>query len=132
MMSNRIGRLLISFIILVPLFFDLGCKKQPKCGCGKDLIFEITDGQANVYYAESSKSAYFYSASSSGSTYYFCNPGQWIDSLKKYPQGKILLISGKAYYDCTYLMNSGNYGYYIPPTYQVEVSNIREDKYSKK
>jgi hypothetical protein len=132
MIYNRIGKLLLSFIILIPLFSDLGCKKQPKCGCGKDLIFDITDGQANVYYIENSKTAYFYSASSSGSTYYFCNPGQWIDSLKKYPQGKVLLISGKAYYDCTYLMNSGNYGYYIPPTYQVEVSNIREDKYSKK
>jgi hypothetical protein len=131
-MANKIGRLVISFIILVPLFFDLGCKKQPKCGCGKDMIFEITDGQASVYYMESSKTAYFYSASSSGSTYYFCNPGQWIDSLKKFPQGKILLLTGKAYYDCTYLMNSGNYGYYIPPTYQVEVSSLREDKYSKK
>lgn len=132
MKSFRLRKILIVLIILAPLISDLGCKKQPKCGCGKDVVFEITDGQATVYYIESSKSAYFYSVMSTGSTYYFCNPGQWIDSLKQYPQGKVLLVTGKCYYECNYLMNSGNYGYYMPPVYQVQVTAIKEDNYSKK
>ena len=132
MKSFRIRKILIVLIILAPLFSDLGCRKQPKCGCGKDVVFEITDGQAQVYYTEASKSAYFYSLASTGSTYYFCNPGQWIDTLKKYPQGKVLLLTGKCYYECNYLMNSGNYGYYMPPVYQVQVTAIKEDNYSKK
>jgi hypothetical protein len=132
MKSNKFRKLIIVLIILAPLFTDLGCKKQPKCGCGKDIVFELTDGAANIYYLESSRTAYFYSTMSTGSTYYFCNPGQWIDSLKKYPQGQILLVTGKAYYECNYLMNSGNYGYYMPPVYQVEVTAIKEDRYGKK
>ena len=135
MKSYRLRKLLVILIILTPLFSDLGCKKQPKCGCGKDVVFEISDGQAQVYYDESSKSAYFLSVMSTGSYYYFCNPGKWIDSLKVYTnntQGAVLLLTGKCYYDCTYLMNAGNYGGYLPPTYQVDVTNIKKDNYSKK
>jgi YHS domain-containing protein len=129
---------IIVLIILTPLIADLGCKKQPKCGCGKDVLFEINQGTANVYYTESSRSAFFYSTMSTGSTYYFCNPGKWIDTLKTFKTdpktGQLypLLISGKAYYECSYLMNSGNYGYYIPPVYQVEVTAIEENNYAKK
>jgi hypothetical protein len=42
-----------------------------------------------------------------------------------------LLISGKAYYECTYLLNSGNYYGQIPPVYQVEVTSVEEDNYGK-
>jgi hypothetical protein len=72
---------------------------------------------------------------STGSSYYFCNPGKWIDSLKLYTnntQGAVLLVTGKCYYECNYLMNSGNMGYYTPPVYQVDVTNIKKDNYSKK
>lgn len=123
---------IIVLIIIAPLITDLGCKKQPKCGCGKDVIFELTGGAANVYYSIDSRSAYFYSAMSSGSTYYFCNPGKWIDTLKTFTSGQELLVSGKVYYECNYLMNAGNYGYYIPPVYQVDVTDIKENNYGKK
>jgi hypothetical protein len=131
----KINRLIVVFIIIAPLLFDQGCKKQQKCGCGKDVIFEITKGQVIVSYIESSKTAYFLSSTSYDSYYYFCNPGRWIDTLKiltNNMQGQELLVWGKAYYECTYLMNSGNYGYYIPPTYQVEVTRIEKNNYSKK
>jgi hypothetical protein len=132
MKSFILRKSIIVFIIIAPLFADLACKKQPKCGCGKDVIFELTDGAANFYYMAESKSVYFYSVMSTGSTYYLCNPGKWIDTLATYPQGQMLLVSGKAYYECNYLMNSGNYGYYMPPVYQVEVTAIKEDNYGKK
>jgi hypothetical protein len=133
MRSLLLRKSLILLIILTPLVLDMGCKKQKRCGCGKDVIFEIIDGSAQVYYIESSKTAYFYATNSAGSTYWFCNPGKWIDFLKAYPQGQTLLVTGKVYYECQYLMNSGNYGYgYMPPTYQVDITSLKEDNYSKK
>jgi hypothetical protein len=129
---------LILIIILLPLLFDMGCKKQKKCGCGKDVIFDITEenGPVSVYYIASSKTAYFPSAATYGSYYYFCNPGTWSDALNTYTQGGLhpssLIITGKVYYDCSYLMNSSNYGYGYPPQYQVEVTGIKENNYGKK
>jgi hypothetical protein len=118
-----------TFLLL--LFPGQGCKKQPKCGCGKDMIFELKDAQVLVQYFETTSTAIFYPVMSTGSTYYFCNPGQWIDSLKKLNTQEYLLISGKVYYECNYLYNSGNYYYQIPPVYQVDVTDIKEDNYGK-
>lgn len=130
-------RSIIVLIILTPLIVDLGCKKQVKCGCGKDIVFTLTISEAkpyiiaNVYYTETAKTAYFYSSLYSGSTFYFCNPSKWMDLLKTFSQGQELLVSGNAYYECNYLMNSGDYGYYIPPVYQVDVTDIQKNNYGK-
>jgi hypothetical protein len=131
-------KIFIVIIIIAPLFADLGCKKQPKCGCGKDVIFTIppTDGNqpytVYIYYSETSSTLQFVPVNSSGASYFFCNPGEWLDTIKKYPSGHKWLISGDAFYECSYLMNSGNSGYYTPPVYQVEVTDLKEDNYGKK
>lgn len=131
----------IILIILAPLVTDQGCKKQPKCGCGKDAIFVFSDENmnnvANVYYSETTKIASFYSDLHPGSTFYFCNPGKWIDTLKTFPKDNNdqllpLLIYGIVYYECNYLMNAANYSYYVSPVYQVDVTAIKEDNYGKK
>jgi hypothetical protein len=132
MKSAFIRKLLLVLIILTPLVTDLGCKKQPKCGCGKDVLREIVDGLALVYYSPTAMSAQFVSVNSSGSSYLFCNPGEWIDTLRTGAQGKQWLISGQVFYECNYLMNSGNSGGYMPPVYQVIVTNLKEDNYGKK
>ena len=129
-------KFLVVLIILTPCIVDFGCKKQVKCGCGKDVINTLTDGDAYVYYSESGKSAYFYSVYSSGSTYNFCNPGKWMDQIKTLSnntEGKELLISGPVYYDCQYLMNNSNYGYSVSyPVYWVDVTDIKKNYYGKK
>jgi hypothetical protein len=125
-------KLIIILIILTPLAINFGCKKQKKCGCGKDVLFTIDAGQAYVYYDEATSSAYFFPYVTTGSTYYFCNPGAMMSTLKKHTSGQLLLVSGKVYYECNYYMNAGNYGYYVPPVYQVDVTEIREDSYGKK
>jgi hypothetical protein len=135
MKSAIYRKLIIVLIIIVPFIADLGCKKQPKCGCGKDVIFELSDNRVLVYYSTTGGSAQFVPADnsgSSGSSYYFCNPGDYSDTLKTYPQGQLFLVSGKAYYECNYLMNSGNTGYFIPPVYQVTVTALKEDNYGLK
>jgi hypothetical protein len=131
MKLNIFIKTFIILIFLIPLFMDQGCKKQPKCGCGKDAIGTLTDHPVYVSYDTVAKSAVFYPVISSGGTYYFCNPGKWIDTLKTMDTKQSLLLSGKIYYECQYLMNSGNYGYYIPPVYQVDVTSIKEDNYGK-
>ena len=132
MKSFILRKSIIVLIILAPFFIDLGCKKQPKCGCGKDVMLSLTNSVVSVYYTESSKTAYFISAYYSGSYFYFCNPGKWMDLLKTFPSGKELLVTGSCFYECNYLMNAGNYGYYIPPTYQVDVTDVKENNYGKK
>jgi hypothetical protein len=129
------GKFLIVFIILAPIVIDFGCKKQPKCGCGKDVIIPMVDVPSIVYYDVETKYASFQpQIGTPGASYIFCSPGRWIDTLvlKNYPSGTSLLLTGNTFYDCTYLMNSGNYGYYVPPVYVVEVTSLKEDNYGKK
>lgn len=131
MRSVIIRKLTVIIIILLPLFAYQGCKKQPKCGCGKDVIFELDNAEVYIQFNEASNTALFYPLVSSGSTYYFCNPGKWIDSLKNMNTQQYLLVTGKVYYECNYLYNSSNYYYQIPPVYQVDVTGIIEDNYGK-
>lgn len=131
MKFNVLIKLLLVLIFLIPAITDQGCKKQPKCGCGKDVIGTLEYSQVYISYDTTSKSALFYPVLSTGATYYFCNPGRWIDTLKTMNTKQTLLLSGKIYYECQYLMNSGNYGYYTPPVYQVDVTAIKEDNYGK-
>ncbi|MFN8241038.1 MAG: hypothetical protein U0X39_09835 [Bacteroidales bacterium] len=95
------------------------------------MISELTDAQVMVSFSEATNTAIFYPVISTGATYYFCNPGDWLDSLKKLNTNDYLLVSGKVYYECNYLYNNSNYYYQLPPVYQVEVSGIKEDNYGK-
>ena len=131
MKTGIIRKILVILIILVPLMTDLGCKKQPKCGCGKDVIFELDQEAVYISFNEDTHTVIFYPAISTGATYYFCNPGEWIDTLKMLDTNDYLLVSGKVYYECNYLYNSGNYYYQIPPVYQVDVSAVEVDNYGK-
>ena len=130
MKKRTLLRLLFAGLLLAAFFTYGGCKKQAKCGCGRDVIQTLTDLEITVQYNESSNSIIFYPVYSNGATYYFCNPAQWIDSIKKMNTQSYLLLTGKAYYDCNYMMQVSNYPY-IPPVYQVEVSSVREDNYGK-
>ena len=132
MKSNILKKITIISVIVIIALLYYGCKKQPKCGCGKDMIYELTDAQVLVQYIEASSTVVFYPSTGTGSTYYFCNPTDWIDSIKKLNTQDYLLVSGKVYYECNYLMSSGNSYYQMPPVYQIEVSSVREDNYGKK
>jgi hypothetical protein len=130
-MKKRLaGKILIMMLFILPLFTYEGCKKQIKCGCGKDVVYNLKEMQVMVQYNESSNTAVFYPVYTTGSTYYFCNPGQWMDSLKKMNTAEYLLLTGKAFYECNYLMQAANYSY-LPPVYQVDVTGLREDNYGK-
>lgn len=129
-MKRKIAvKIIIAGLFLLPLVTFQGCKKQYKCGCGKDIVFSFNNTEV-VLYSQSASNIMFYTALTSNSTYYFCNPGQWIDSLNKMNTKQYLLLTGNAFYECNYLMQASNYSY-LPPVYQVEVTGLKEDNYGK-
>lgn len=132
MKAAKIKQFLIFSLIAISVILFYGCKKQPKCGCGKDVIFELDDEQVRVQYNESTSIVIFNTPYTNPyASYYFCNPGEWVDSLANLNTQEYLLLSGKVYYECNYLMQSGNSYYQYPPVYQVEVTSVREDNYGK-
>jgi hypothetical protein len=131
MTGKSIQKILFLTVILLPFLLQQSCKKQPKCGCGKDMIFELKSKEVMVVYNEATNDARFYPVVNNNSTYYFCNPGNWIDTLKTMNTSQYLLLSGKVYYECNYLYQNSNYYYQLPPVYQVDVTDIQEDNYGK-
>ena len=134
MRGNIIGKLVIAFIILVPVFSNIGCKKQAKCGCGKDVLETFTNKSAYIFW-ESSSTIYFQVVGDPYSTYIFCNPGEMYPNLSDAKTGDILLVSGHKYWNCNYTYQSSNssYGsYYNRPVYDVQVTDLYIDLYGKK
>jgi hypothetical protein len=133
MTYKLIRRILVVGIILLPIFTDSSCKKQPKCGCDKDVILTLVKEPAYVYFDLEAKTASFRPIVNPSATYYFCNPSEFIATLANFTSGQVLLISGNAFWECNYLYNSSNYQYYQPAyrVYQINVTSIEEDLYGK-
>lgn len=130
---NLLRKILVVLIIVTPAVTDLGCKKQAKCGCDGDMLFELEREMATVYFTESS--ATFTPMSNPYSTYSFCNPGEMQSKLKEYTSGDNLLISGKVYWNCNYLYSTSSYGYsyqYLYKYYDIMVTDVTTDLYGKK
>jgi hypothetical protein len=126
-------KILVVIIIILPVFADYSCKKQPKCGCDKDVISTLTREPAYVYFDVEDGTARFTPVLNPSANYYFCNPSQFMSYLSKFESGQILLISGPVFWECNYLYNSSNYMYYQPSyrVYQINVTAIEEDLYGK-
>ena len=133
MRGQIIRKILVVLIILAPVFSYSGCKKQAKCGCGKDILFTLTNRQATVIYNETGTNIYFTPLDDPYSTYNFCNPGEMFPKFKDYKSGDVLLVSGHAYWECNYLYQSSNYSYGSPyKVYMIQVTDVTVDLYGKK
>jgi hypothetical protein len=132
MKSNILRKILVILIILAPAVSYSGCKKQAKCGCGKDVLFTLTNQPARVYW-ETGSTISFKTLSDPYSTYNFCNPSEMFSKLSEYKSGDELLVSGHAYWDCSYLSQSSNSSYQsYYKIYQIQVTNVYMDLYGKK
>ena len=133
MRGHIIRKILVVLIIITPVFSYSGCRKQAKCGCGKDILFTLTNEQATVYYNEAGTSITFTRLSDPYSTFNFCNPVEMFPKFTDYKSGDILLVSGNAYWECNYLYQTSNYSY---PTYykvyMIQVTDVTIDLYGKK
>ena len=132
MRGNSIRRILVALIIAAPVIFSyIGCKKQAKCGCGKDVLFSLTTTPANVYW-ETASSIVSYVVGDPYKTYTFCNPSEMYPNLEDAKSGDILLVSGHVYWDCNYVFQSSNSSYYSSPRYYIQVTDLTLDLYGKK
>lgn len=131
MRGNIIRKILVILIIFIPVFSYSGCKKQPKCGCGKDVLYNLTSQPANIYWT-SSAAITFTTVGDPYSQYSLCNPSEMYPNLKNAKSGDVLLVSGHVYWDCTYVMQSSNSSSQNPyKSYQVQVTDMTIDLYGK-
>jgi hypothetical protein len=133
MKRNLFRKLLVILIIVAPLASFPGCKKQAKCGCGKDILFTLTNERANVYW-DTGSTISFRTLNDPYSTYNFCNPGEMFPKMSDYQSGDELLVSGHAYWNCTYVQQAGNssgYGSSLYKIYDVQVTNVYMNLYGK-
>jgi hypothetical protein len=131
MIRNIIRKIIVAFIILVPVFTNTDCKKQAKCGCGKDVLRTFTLVSAYVYWT-SSATIYFQTVGDAYSYYYFCNPSEMFGNLNDAKPGDILQVSGHVYWDCNYVYQSSNSPYQsYQRIYQCQVTDLSLDLYGK-
>jgi hypothetical protein len=132
MIKKTIRKVLVVLIMILPVISYEGCKKQAKCGCGQDVISTLVNNSAYIYWTTSQDLRFTLVGDPTYSTYYFCNPSEMYQNLKDAKSGDILLVSGKAFYDCTYVYQASNSSYQsYQKVYQVEVSDLSLDLYGK-
>ena len=134
-MSKAIlSKILVALIIIVPVFSYSGCKKQAKCGCGKDVLFTFTKTSAAVYFNSSGTTISLTLPTDPYSTYTFCNPSEMWPKIKdNYKYGDVIQVSGHVYWDCNYLYQASNSSYQsYYKQYQIQVTDVTLDLYGKK
>ena len=132
MKQNIFRRIFIAAFVIFIAFTSTDCKKQVKCGCGKDVLFTLTNASANVYFNETGTNIYFQLLGDMYSTYYFCNPSEMFPNLADAKSGDILQVSGHAYWDCNYVYQSSNSPYKSAyKVYNVQVTELTLDLYGK-
>jgi hypothetical protein len=126
------GKILVTLIILIPVFFTNGCKKQEKCGCDGDKLFSVSNtlfDYSQIKYSENGGTMWF---SQGNDTYYFCNPTSMYTLYQGLDSDEQILLSGDVYWDCNYLSMAGQsyYSYYYK-TYNINVTEMKSYLYGK-
>ena len=133
MRGNTIRKILVALIIIAPVMTNTDCKKQPKCGCGKDILFTLTGASANVMFTVSGEPIICMTVGDPYSYYTFCNPTEMFSKLGDAKTGDILLVSGPVYWNCAYVYQSSNSSYQsLYKQYDIQVTDLTLDLYGKK
>ncbi len=137
MNSYLIRKILVAAIILLPVFSFNGCKKQAKCGCGKDILFtiydEIMDYSSITYGSNGATASFAIYNGVSYDYYHFCNPTEMYPAYTDLSGQTQIKLSGDVFWDCTYMMNSSNSSYYsYYKIYNIQVTGMKSSLYGKK
>lgn len=128
-----VRKIFVVLIIILPFVSWSGCKKQAKCGCGKDVLFtrdSLLINRSSIIYSEGGATAYFQDGYS---TYYFCNPGEMYPVFNELSSENQLYLSGEVFWECNYLMNSSSsYYYQYYKVYNIQVTAMVPNVYGKK
>jgi hypothetical protein len=131
-----IRKIFIVALILLPVFSFHSCKKQAKCGCGKDVLFSY-EGKlieySDISYTNNGATAIFTVYNGIAYDYYhFCNPTEIYPTYTALSNQKQIKLSGDVYWDCTYMMNSSNSSYYsYYKIYNIQVTGLKSSLYGK-
>ncbi len=134
-MTKTIIRFLqVVLVVAVALLSGPGCKKQPKCGCSGDMLFTLDSiliSRSSISYSTDGASAYLYSGYD---IYYFCNASDFFEQYSDMSSEDQIFLSGEAYWNCNYVMNSSSsYGYYnYYKYYDVRITAMVPNNYGKK
>jgi hypothetical protein len=132
MRGNVIRRILVVLIIFAPAFSYTGCKKQAKCGCGKDALLTLTEASCIITWTANGATIQATVVGDAYSYYIFCNPSEMFPHLADAKQGDILQVSGSVYWDCTYVSQSSNSSYQsLTKTYDIQVTDLSINLYGK-
>lgn len=133
MIGNTIRRIIIALIFILPVVSYTGCKKQAKCGCGKDVLYTLTGSSAYIYWGTGATIS-FQIVGDPYSTYTVCNPSEVLTKLTDAKSGDILQVSGHVYWDCNYVYQQSNSSYSYSSyykVYNVQVTDMFLDLYGK-
>jgi hypothetical protein len=131
MRGNTIRRIFVALIIIAPVFSYTGCKKQARCGCGKDVLLTLSATSSYIYFTDGATISAMI-VGDAYSTYIFCNPSEMFPKLANAKSGDILQLSGQVYWDCNYVYQSSNSSYQsLYKTYDVQVTDLFLNLYGK-
>jgi hypothetical protein len=131
MTGNTLRRIVVALIIIAPVFSYTGCKKQAKCGCGKDVLQTLAGTSAHIYWTDGATISAML-VGDAYSTYIFCNPTEMFPKLSESKTGDVLQISGHVYWDCNFVYQTSNSAYQsIYKTYDIQVTDLVLNLYGK-
>jgi hypothetical protein len=131
MIGNTIRKIVIVLIIAAPALSYTGCKRQAKCGCGKDVVRTYTNASAYVYWSNGATIS-FQLVGDAYSSFTLCNPSEMLKLLTDAKSGDILQVSGHAYWDCNYVQQASNSPYQtMGQVYQFQATDMSLDLYGK-
>jgi len=133
MIKRTLKKLLIAGVFICAVFISTDCKKQIRCGCGKDVFIELTEAAANIYFTSDKGVISCTLVGQPYSTYNFCNPTAMAANLGDAKYGDVMLVTGNVYYDCTSVYQQSNTGYSqsLVQYYQIDVTGLAFDLYGK-
>lgn len=133
MIGKTIRKSIVTLLIIAAIFISTDCKKQLRCGCGKDVVLTLVNTSAYIYYTADKAVISCSVVGNPYSSYYFCNPTEMNPKLGDAKYGDLMLVSGTAYWDCSFVSQSSNSAYQsIQKIYQIQVTELAFDLYGKK
>jgi hypothetical protein len=133
MIGKTIRKSCVALIIFAAVFISTDCKKQIRCGCGKDIYVTLTNASSYIYFTADKGVITASIVGNPYGVYNFCNPTEMAAKLVDAQYGDIMLLTGNVYYDCTSVYQSSSSGYQsLVQYYQIQVSDLTLDMYGKK
>jgi len=133
-MKRLLRKTLVIIVVFAPLFTNTDCKKQKRCGCGKDVLSQLINSPSNVYFdSENSTIITMQRLVDPYSFYTFCNPDEIMPKLANFRSGEELMVSGNVYWDCNYVWQASNNPYQssLYQSYTIHVTDIYMNMYGK-